>query len=154
LEKCTYGGRNKCVTLVLRGKTRRCVNNSSHAGLCLMKRSFVSVFLWWRVNSNYFIINLNNILQSAFQFPQSIVSLSMFVENTCCLACPAIYGFAFTLLCCLVGSVGISAASVQRQLTESVFVEIQIGREWTGGLFRRCQWQKLCSVSNRLIKYK
>ena len=42
----------------------------------------------------------------------------MFVENTICLSCPAIYGFAFTLLIRLVSSVGISAASVQIQRTE------------------------------------
>ena len=64
------------------------------------------------------MINLNNILQSIFQFPHSIVFLSMFVENTCFLSCPAIYGFAFTLLICLVSSVGISATSVRMQRTE------------------------------------
>jgi hypothetical protein len=64
------------------------------------------------------MINLNYILQSALQFPQSIASLSSFVENTCCLSCPAIYALAFTLLICLVSSVGISATSVQMQSTE------------------------------------
>jgi hypothetical protein len=56
------------------------------------------------------MIHLNNILQSAFQFPQSIVFLSVFVENTCCLSSPAIYGLACTLLIRLVSSVGANAA--------------------------------------------
>jgi len=42
----------------------------------------------------------------------------MFVENTCCWSCSAIYGSAFTLLICLVSSIGISATSVQMQRTE------------------------------------
>jgi len=123
------------VGTVHRGETRSSANNSSRAGLCLKKRPFISVFLWWSVNSNYFMINLNNILQSAFQFPQSIVSLSMFVENTCCWSCSAIYGLAFTLLICLVSSVGISATSVQMQRTEVGVTKVQRRREWTGVLF-------------------